>query len=289
LSFFVGIEDQDIRYRGHYLGPYPAYEVIMDISEIEGAGFVLVDVNRVLETTSISVVQEKLLNIYGGEAIRFWASIEGDLSKGDLKCSEEKIKAELKTLSKILNVSKFVMLFDKPSKKPNLEKLDKLFIDYIENLTEIIDSSYSKYDFHHPALELRRFLWDIFASNYLEIVKARAYNQKNKFTDEESNSAKYTLHLLLERFLILSYPIIPQITSLIIGEKGINLLGGKWPKVKKGNSDLKLIEKIMDFNSKIWKEKKEKGISLRNEISGIKIPKELKEFEKDLIATHKLV
>jgi len=230
---------------------------------------------------------QKLLKAYGAEAIRLWASIEGDLSKQDLKCSEEKINAEIKTLNKILNISKFVMLFEKP-KKVKLNPTDKLFIDHIEDLTKRTDERYEKYDFYNPALELRRFIWEIFASNYIEIIKPRVYNQENKFSKEESDSAKYAIHHLFERFLYLAYPIIPQITSYIAKKKNINLLEENFPTANKTNSDLKLIEKIMEFNSNVWKEKKEKGISLRNEISGIKIPKELKAFEKDLITAHNL-
>ncbi len=227
----------------------------------------------------------------GAEAIRLWSAIEGDLSKQDLSVSKEKIRAELKTLSKILNVSRFVMLFDNPKKKPKLNDLDRLFIDYIEKLTLDIDKDYGKYDFNHPAQKLRHFLWDVFASNYIELVKARAYNQNKKFNEEESKSAKYTLHFLLERFLHLIYPIIPQVTTTIANEKKINLLKAEWPKANVRDADevdIK-IRLIMEFNSLVWKTKKDKGISLRNEISGIKIPKKLKKFEKDLIATHNLI
>ncbi|HDZ61268.1 MAG TPA: valine--tRNA ligase, partial [Candidatus Pacearchaeota archaeon] len=84
---------------------------------------------------------QEILKDYGGEALRFWSAIEGDLSRGDFSSSKEKIRAELKTLNKILNVSKFVMLFNKP-KKPRLTELDKTFIDYIEDLTEEFDKSY---------------------------------------------------------------------------------------------------------------------------------------------------
>ena len=230
---------------------------------------------------------QELLKDYGAEAIRIWSSIEGDLSKKDLACSKEKIRAELKTLNKILNVSKFVMLFNKPNKKPKLSNLDKLFIDYIESLTKEFDKSYEIYDFHHPALKLRRFLWEIFASHYIEIVKARTYNNENKFTKEETESAKYTLHFLLERFLILIYPILPQITTFIAKEKNIDL--SKFPESKKINSNLSLIDELMKFNSEIWKKKKDKGISLRSEIKGISIPKNLKEFEEDLIVAHNIV
>ena len=234
---------------------------------------------------------QMLLKKYGSEVIRFWSVIEGDLSKQDLKCSEEKIKAELKTMTKILNVAKFVSMFTKPKSVPKLTKTDQLFIDYMEELTKESDKSYNLYDFHHPALKLRDFIWEIFASHYIELVKARAYNQENTFSNEESESAKYTLHHLMERFLILSYPIIPKITNLIAKEKNLDLDKIEFPKyskVTKGKSNLELINKIKEFNSLIWKMKKEKNISLRDSIEGIKIPKDLDAFKKDLIACHKI-
>ncbi len=232
---------------------------------------------------------QKLLKLYGAEAIRFWASTEGDLAKQDLKCSEERIKGELKTLNKLLNVSKFVLMFDKPKEKIKLEKIDDLFADYIENLTGEVEKSYEQYDFYNPAVKLRAFIWDVFASHYIELVKARAYNQDGKFSDSESNSAKWALHYILERILYLLYPIIPQITTLIASEKKIDLLKAEFPSAKKTKNDLSNVQKIMDFNSEVWKQKKEKGISLRNEISGIKIPKELKDYEKDLRECHNLI
>jgi valyl-tRNA synthetase len=228
---------------------------------------------------------QKLLKEYGGEAIRFWSATEGDLSKQDLKASEEKIRAELKTLTKIINVSKFVNLFLKPKTKPTLTKTDKLFIDHIENLTKEFDESYNKYDFHHPALKLREFIWEIFASHYIELTKSRAYNQESQFTKQQNESARYTLHFLLERFLILAYPIIPKITNLI-SEKDLDK--EEFPKTKTGKSDLNLIKKIMKFNSKVWKTKKEANIPLRNEIKGIKISKELEDFKSDLKACHNI-
>ena len=232
---------------------------------------------------------QELLRDHGAEAIRMWSAIEGDLSKQDIVCSRERISAELKTINKILNVSKFVMLFDKPKVKPNLTELDGLFIDYVENLTDFCDKSYNSYDFYNPAIKLRKFLWDTFASHYVELVKARAYNSEEKFNKNESDSAKYALHFLLERFLNLIYPIIPQVTTTIAMEKNIDLLKEKWPKTNKVKSDLTLVDEIIEFNSSVWKKKKEKGISLRNEISGIKIPKKLGVFTKDLKRTHNLL
>lgn len=231
---------------------------------------------------------QEILRDFGAEALRIWASIEGDLSKGDFACSKEKIRSELKTINKILNVAKFVMQFDKPKTKPDLTALDKLFIDYMENLTLEADKKYEAYDFNHPAIELRRFLWETFASHYIEIIKNRAYNQENKFSKSESESAKFTIHFLLERFLALMHPIIPQLTTIIAAEKKINLLESEFPEGKANKSSETIIEKIMQFNSKIWKIKKDAGLSLKAEIKDIEIPAELNNFEKDLISCHNI-
>lgn len=231
---------------------------------------------------------QEILRDFGAEAMRFWAAIEGDLSKQDLSCSKEKIKAELKTLNKLINVSKFIQQFDIP-KKAKLTKLDQLFTDYIEDITNFTSKSYEVYDFYHPALKLRHFLWEVFASHYLEIIKNRAYNQEKRFTKEESDSAKATLHYLLERLIVLLSPIIPQITAIIAKEYNLDLNNLEFPSGNKGKSDLKLINTLMEFNSLVWKTKKEKSISLKEQISGIKIPKELKDFESDLIACHNLI
>ncbi len=231
---------------------------------------------------------QEILKSDGAEALRLWAATEGDLSKGDLPCSREKISSEKKTLNKLINIAKFVLSFEKPKESITPTKLDKLFIDYIEYLTDFCEESYAKYDFNNPSKELKYFLWEIFASHYLEIIKARAYNENKIFTNEESESARYTLHFLLERLITLLYPVIPQITSVIAGEFKIDLLNAEWPKSKKSKHDKKLIEKLMDFNKEIWKSKKEKGISLKESIEGISIPKELRTFDKDLIACHKI-
>lgn len=230
-----------------------------------------------------------ILKSEGSEALRMWAAIEGDLSRSDLSCSRERIVAEKKTLNKLLNVSKFVGLFDRPSKRPkHVMPLDQLYVDLIEDMTHRFEKMYEDYNFHHPSLELRKFLWDVFASHYIEIVKGRAYNESKEFTSEESESAKWTLHYILDRFLILFYPVIPMITSKVASSRGMDLLSEKFPSVNIGKSDLKLVGKLMEFNSSVWKTKKDQGISLREGLSGVKIPAGLKEFEKDLKAAHKI-
>ncbi len=231
---------------------------------------------------------QEIINNEGAEALRLWSAIEANIATSDISCSRERIKAENKTLNKLLNIAKFITQFEKP-KTPakNITETDKLFIDYIEHLTSLTDAHYDKYDFHEPAIKLRHFLWEVFASHYLELVKARAYNESGQFTKIECDSAKHTLYILLEKLITLLYPIIPQITTIIANELKMNL--EDFPKTKKQNPhNIDGVQKIMDFNSHVWKTKRERNISLRDAIENITIPKDLKPFEKDLIACHNL-
>lgn len=232
---------------------------------------------------------QQLLRDFGAEAIRFWAAIEGDLSKQDLSCSQEKIRAELKTINKLLNVAKFVLQFDKPKKKPTLTKLDELYVTYIDYETYDVQWHYDRYGFYKPALKLRNFLWDTFASHYVEIVKARAYNEEKKFTQEESDSARFTLYYLLERIVILLYPIIPQVTSVIAKELKVDFDEFPTFSTQPNVGDaIALVNQIENFNRLVWKVKKEDGISLRQKVSGIAVPLELRHYKKDLEICHGL-
>jgi len=236
---------------------------------------------------------QKLLKIYGAEAIRLWAATEGNLSLQDLSCSEEKIKAELKTINKLLNITKFITQFKKP-KKVKLTELDRLFIDVIDYETHHIEFNYDIYNFYKPAVTLRGFLWEEFASHYLELVKARVYNQEKKFTKQENEAAIYALYYILERLVLLLSPIIPQVASILAKELKISL--EKFPKINyvevekrvRYNDELWRVNQIRQFNGNIWREKKDNGLALNSPISGVEIPKELKSFEKDLKATHKI-
>jgi len=227
-----------------------------------------------------------ILEREGSDALRLWSAIEGDLTKTDFACSEEKIKAEMKTLTKLWNIARFILQFKKVKKPTKLVKLDKLFIDYIDSLVEFCDKSYERYDFHNPALKLRNFLWDSFASHYIELVKSRAYNSDKKFTKQEKESAIFTLYYILEKLLILLYPIIPAITSELFRIFGKNIFKEKFPEVRKKKFNKKIIEKLEELNSKTWKAKKEKGLALNAEVKSISIPKELKDFKKDIKACH---
>ncbi|HDD45988.1 MAG TPA: valine--tRNA ligase, partial [Candidatus Aenigmarchaeota archaeon] len=235
---------------------------------------------------------QKVMERYGAEPFRFWAAIEGNLEKTDFKCSFNRIEGASKFLTKYWNIARFVSLFD-PIKKPkHLVELDKWVIKELNMLIKYTRERYERYDFHGPAVKIKHFLWEVFASHYIEMVKNRAYNQDNKFSKEEQESAIYALHEVLEKVTRMLAPIIPFITYRIYKDiYGKNVHKMQFPSIDKFaiKEELSISSNdIIALNSAIWKVKKDAGMSLKSKVRLLTLPVKFKPIEKDIIFTHNI-
>lgn len=227
-----------------------------------------------------------VIQTFGADTFRFWSASE--INHGyDFRCSEQKIEATKKFLSKLWNVSRFLSSFP-VVEKAELTVTDKWILSELDNLIKESKAGFQEYNFFVPAIAIREFTWNVFAAHYIEMVKARAYG--DGFTEQEQNSARYTLHKTLATILKLLAPITPFITEYLwkslYSENTIHK--ERQPDVE-GHQDMtSLTKEIVEFNSKIWNEKKSKNLSLKDSIS-IEIPSNLKEFEKDLKSMHNIV
>lgn len=230
---------------------------------------------------------QDILNKYGAEAFRIWSCLEGDITNGDIRCSFERIEGTSKFLTKLWNIMRFISMFPEPD-KTKLTDTDKWILDELSRLIERVENYYKKYEFSNAANDIRNFVWNIFASHYIEMVKVRAYGEG--FSKEEKESALYTLHTCAKTLLKLLAPIIPFLTDYIWREvySRESIHKESLPKPEWSFGFIGLTQQLIDFNSKIWKMKKDKGLSLKSEIK-LEIPKELKIFRKDLIKMHNLI
>jgi len=228
-----------------------------------------------------------ILDKYGAEPFRLWAVIEGNLEQTDFRCNFERIEGAGKTLTKLWNVARFISMFPKPEKKPELTELDKWIIHETNELIKLAKNRYERYNFHNPSQAIKHFVWETFASHYLELVKNRAYNQENKFTEEEQNSGLYTLHYVLETVLKLWAPVLPMITfKLYESLTGKDIHAEEFPSIEQEFKSAFTKEELSEVNSAIWKVKKDAGKSLKSEIAEATIPEKFKSIEKDFIQTH---
>ena len=238
-----------------------------------------------------------LFKKYGASAIRLWGAGEASLGS-DLRFSEERIKAASKFIQKIWNIARFISQFPIPEKEYKLNNTDKWILAELSNFIKIASDAYEKYDFQPIVYEARAFIWHIFADHYLEIVKRRAYNRNKEFPLEFQKGAWYTMHIVLKNILLTLAPIEPFSTDAIwrvLYSKGESIHINNFPKIDSSwESDLlKLTQLIINFNSTVWKFKKEINVPLPTPIEEIYISENLekilpKDLFEEIIKTHNI-
>lgn len=191
---------------------------------------------------------DDLIDKYGVDAFRYWVS-SATLGK-DLPFNEKELIAGKRFLTKLWNVSNFIFmnLEDYNYKKPKkLEKIDEYMLQTLAYNTNKIKSLYLNYNISGARELIDNLFWNIFANDYLEIIKRRIYNE----TGDKKASAQYVLHQSLLTILKIMSPITCFITEEIYqtyfkkieGDKSIHI--SKWPEFKK-----ELIEQTKELQGK---------------------------------------
>ena len=226
-----------------------------------------------------------VLEKYGADAFRLWSALETNLGS-DYRYSEARVAGARNTLTKIWNLARFISSFPQV-KTTRLRPADQWILAELSRLTRRCLEGYKKFNFFIPATELRDFLWGSFASHYLEMAKARAYGIG--FDKADQRAAWSTLHSCLKTMLVLLSPIAPHLTDSIwrklYGKKSIH--HESFPKTMWKETYRRYTRPLVDFNSEVWKLKKEKGLSLSSPLER-EIPLDLRLFERDLRAMHKI-
>jgi len=242
-----------------------------------------------------------IIQKYGADTFRFWSASEANLGY-DFRCSEQRITGAQKFLSKLWNIGRFLSSFEVIEERPSqqLETSDRRILAELATLVQECKRGYNEYNFFVPANAIRDFTWHLFAANYIEMVKGRAYATKND-DDAGKRSALYTLHRCFSTILLLIAPVIPFITEelwtkMYSSETTIHRQSMfRQEKEEREDTEMaKYTKKITDFNSMVWNKKKEtisnvtgKPLSLKDPID-IHVPVELAQFEQDLKEMHNL-
>jgi len=155
---------------------------------------------------------EPLIRKYGADAFRLWSCLEASLGS-DIRFSEGRLAGAHRFLTKLWNIARFISSFPQvDGGEVELQPADRWILSELNKLIRRAREGYAKLDFHIPAREIRTFMWELFASHYIELVKGRAYGREKGGHHE---AAWYTLHTVLETVLKLFAPICPFITEKI--------------------------------------------------------------------------
>ncbi len=152
--------------------------------------------------------------------------VMGSTPGNDLNLSEEKIISYRNFVTKLWNISRFVITQSASKKQKNLSGLslaDQWILSKINVLIKEVSQDLENYKFSLVGEKLKDFTWNDFADWYLEISKLKP------------NAA--VLNYVLERILSLWHPFIPFVTEKIYAylkkEPQDFLIVKKWPTVDK--------------------------------------------------------
>ena len=240
-----------------------------------------------------AVMPEKMIDKYGGDAVRFYGASEASHGS-DIRFNEQRLQGVSKFINKIFNIAKFVSRFPiiEDESEIDLQPADEWILSELAYVVQESIKGYDIYDFQIPSKILRNFAWETFASHYVELVKGRAYNRDNAFTDKQQKAAWFSLHKVIRELTKAYAPIIPFVTDLIYRDLyGRTVHLESFPKPKEiivHEKYRELTSQILEVNSAIWKFKKSKKLALSASIKRVIIPTSLTPLSKDLISMHKI-
>lgn len=233
---------------------------------------------------------QEIFKKYGADSLRLWAATS-KLGE-DLRYREEDIKSAQKTVTKLWNASKFVYMhledYDCAGKEYDPERLELMDRWLLIKLNKVINNStdgFDIYEYSKAKKEVENFFWSTFCDNYLEIVKDRLYNPKER-GELSRLSGQYTLHSVLLDVLKIFAPIAPFITDEIysyhFSESGNSIHLSDWPEadIAVEDEDIEKIgDRFVEVLGDVRKVKSEAGKSLKEEIDVV-----LKKEDFDLIS-----
>ncbi len=224
----------------------------------------------------------------GSECFRFWKAADAQVGD-DFQINPEQIELRyFGILTKIFNVGRFASQFDfdgdLDSVPDNLENEDKWILAEFSELLDKAKTGYSGMDIYTAAQGIKIFSTGVFASHWLEMAKTRLYN--------DDASATWTLHRVFRDMMSILSPICPffthHLSTTLYGKSAVDVDTFPQKPLSDTSDFTNMTESLIEFNSQVWKAKKDAGISLAAPITGHKIPDSLKSIEQALISMHKL-
>ncbi|MFB9202882.1 valine--tRNA ligase [Nonomuraea spiralis] len=233
-------------------------------SDVAISGWILDPDRKKMSKSKGNVVTPlDLLEQHGSDAVRYWAAngrygVDTTFDVGQLKIGR-------RLAIKILNASKFVLGLA-GSEGEVTEPVDLSMLAALSDMAREATQAYESYD-HTRALEaVERFFWS-FCDDYLELVKARAYE-----SGPAAASAHAALRQALDTLLRLFAPVLPFVTEEVWSwwREG-SVHRAAWPATERGAGDPAVLAVASEVLRQVRKAKSEAKLSMRAEVSRLTV------------------
>lgn len=184
---------------------------------------------------------------YGCDSLRYFLNTNS--SPGlDLRYDETKIESSWNYLNKVWNISRYVMMniegyHEVDLKHAKLNLASRWILARLNQVIKEVDYNFDKYEFGEGNKALYNFVWNDFASWYVEISKVDLQSDDA----ENKNITQNVLVYVLMQIIKMLHPIVPFITeefyqSLPHKEESITI--SSWPTVEEAFNDEEAINSL---------------------------------------------
>ena len=231
-------------------------------------------------------------NKIGSECFRLWKACDAQVGD-DFHINPEEIESKyFGVLTKMFNVARFASQFDVPddldTPPVGLSSEDQWILSEFDAMMARVEDAWARIDIYTAAQSLKGFGTGVFPSHWLEMSKSRLY--------DGDELAAWTLHRVVRDLLSALSPICPffshYLSTTLYDSSAVDVRS--FPRLPaivdvEGAEALRALTPIIsEFNSMVWKLKKDSGLSLKSPISGIVVPHELSALQDSLVRMHSI-
>ena len=184
---------------------------------------------------------------YGCDSLRYFLNTNS--SPGlDLRYDETKIESSWNYLNKVWNISRYVMMniegyHEVDLKHAKLNLASRWILAHLNQVIKEVDYNFDKYEFGEGNKALYNFVWNDFASWYVEISKVDLQSDDA----ENKNITQNVLVYVLMQIIKMLHPIVPFITEEIyqtLPHKEESITISSWPTVEETFNDEEAINSL---------------------------------------------
>ncbi|EXG81969.1 valine--tRNA ligase [Cryptosporangium arvum] len=206
------------------------------------------------------VTPTHLLDDFGADAVRYWAA--NGRPGTDTAFDTKQMKIGRRLATKLLNATRFVLAVGDAGGEVT-EPLDRALLASLDVVVAECTAALDAFDYTTALVKAERFFW-LFCDDYLELVKARAY--------EGGASAAATLRQALDVLVRLLAPFLPFVTEEVWSwaHEG-SVHRAPWPSASGTDGDPVLLATASATIAAVRKAKSAARLSPRAEVARITV------------------
>ena len=214
--------------------------------------------------------------------MRYWAA--NGRPGTDTAFDTGQIKVGRRLAIKMLNASRFVLGLGEGGGRAVTEPIDLAMLARLSEVVNEATEAFEGYDYTRALERTERFFWE-FCDDYLELVKARAYDDANIVNGSGGNgsggnggntaaarSAHAALREALDVMLRLFAPFLPFVTEEVWSwwREG-SVHRAAWPEARERGGDPELLPVVAAVLGRVRKAKSDARLSMRAEVSRLTV------------------